>query len=86
MPKMPSLPEPECVKMKRRASLRIHKMLSKMTREEEIAYWDARVKEMIEAREKAIEKARKESAAGSRSKKPFGAGKGGADGPAGRRV
>ena len=49
------LPEPECVKMKRRASLRIYRMLSKMTREEEIAYWEARAKEMIELREKAIE-------------------------------
>ena len=53
------IPEPECVKMKRRASLRIHKMLSKMTREEVLAYWDRRVKEMTEEQRKAREKAGK---------------------------
>ncbi len=54
------IPEPECVKMKRRASLRIYKMLSKMTREEEIAYWERRVEEMKEDQRTAREKAEKE--------------------------
>jgi hypothetical protein len=39
--------------MKRKASLKLYRKLSKMTREEEIAFWESRTKEMIKKKEAA---------------------------------
>ncbi|MEP0815038.1 MAG: hypothetical protein HRF49_10300 [bacterium] len=56
------VPEPECVQMKRRASLKVHKKLSGMTREEVISYWDKRAAEMIESQKSIKNKVRADPA------------------------
>jgi hypothetical protein len=53
----------DCVEMKRKASLKLHRRLSKMTEEERVAFWQEQERKMIEMRGKAIEKAAQQAAA-----------------------
>ncbi len=51
----------DCVEMKRKISLELHRILSKMTDEERIAFWEEKAKEMIERRKQAIAQLKSQS-------------------------
>lgn len=53
----------DCVEMKRKASLKLHRRLSKMTEEERVAFWQEQERKMIEMRNKAIERAHQQASA-----------------------